>query len=95
MSEFSLKLAEEQIGILREALLESKAENAALKRVAEKSLLFNDVFIERFHIYSRHKHGCTYDQLDKYDVCTCGLQALITMYYEIKDALLTEQESER
>ena len=32
MSEFALKLAEEQIGILREALLESEAENAELKR---------------------------------------------------------------
>ena len=35
MSEFALKLAEEQIGILREALLESKEENAKIKRGIE------------------------------------------------------------
>ena len=32
MSEFALKLAEEQIVVLREALLESEAENAKIKR---------------------------------------------------------------
>ena len=69
-------------------------ENAALKRLAEKQFLFNDMFMERFHIYSRHKHSCTFDQLDKGDICTCGLQELITMYYEIKDALLTAEEQE-
>ena len=68
---------------------------AALKQLVEKQFLFNGVFMERFHFYARHSHDCTYDQLDKGDICTCGLQGLITMYYEIRDALLTEDHDEQ
>ncbi len=56
-----------------------------LKELVQKQFLFNEIFIERFHSYARHKPGCTWDDLTKGDICTCGLQALITMYYEIKD----------
>ena len=58
---------------------------ADLKRKIERQFLFNDVFMERFHIFTRHKRGCTWDDSEKGDVCTCGLQALITMYYELVD----------
>ena len=71
------------------------AENVALRRQVEKRFLFNDVFMERFHTYSGHERGCTYDQLDKGDICTCGLQGLITMYYEIRDALLADTQASR
>jgi hypothetical protein len=71
-----------------------EAENASLKAMLPKKMLFDEIFMERFHIYARHKHGCTYDQLDKGDICTCGLQALINQYYEIQDALLTQQEQD-
>ena len=56
-----------------------------LKAMLEAEFLFNDVFMERFHRYARHDRGCTWDDLTKGDICTCGLQALINMYYEIKD----------
>lgn len=58
-----------------------------LRRLLEKQALFNDVFIERFYSYARHKHGCTWDDLTKGDVCTCGLQGLIDVYYEIKNSI--------
>lgn len=67
------------------ALSDALQQLAALKRRLERQFLFNDVFMERFHIFTRHKCGCTWDDSEKGDVCTCGLQALITMYYELAD----------
>jgi len=64
---------------------EQSEEIEKLKTILQKQFLFNDVFMERFHGYARHRMGCTWDDLTKGDVCTCGLQALIAMYYEIKD----------
>ena len=65
-------------------------EKKELKEALEKSHLFNDVFLERFHGYTRHDRGCTYDDLSKGDICTCGLRGLINVYYEIKDAVEDE-----
>jgi len=65
--------------------LRIKAE--VMQKLLNKEALFNDIFMERFFHYIRHLHGCTYDQLDKGDVCTCGFQGLVNLYYEIKDAI--------
>ena len=62
-------------------------ERDTIKALVEKTHLFNDVFIKRFFQYSRHRHDCTFDNSFKGDVCTCGFQGLINLYYEIKDAL--------
>ena len=59
----------------------------AIKRLIPRKMLFDSVFMERFHRYTRHDHGCTYDDLEQGDICTCGLQAVINDYYEIKEAI--------
>lgn len=61
--------------------------NSEIKKLAEKQFLFNEIFMERFFTYAGHKRGCTWDDSAKGDICTCGFQALIDMWYEIKDGL--------
>ena len=73
----------------RIALLE--AEEKTLRRTMENTYLFNSVFIERFHRYAKHLGGCTWDDGTKGDVCTCGFQGLINLYYEIQDAFIREK----
>lgn len=78
-----------------ESLVASQAGAKILRELLEKESLFDDVFIERFHRYSSHDRGCTWDDATKGDVCTCGYQALVSEFFEIrtvKKAAVDERE---
>ena len=81
--EFALKQAEEQIDILRSALLESEAENAELKRENERLLL------ALFNLY-QVAHGLgTMVQVELADVLFETRKAI---GYDRLSALLTAEE---
>ena len=71
-------------------LVELEAEVERLREIAERHYLFADLF-EEYRGYTRHDHDCTYDQLDKGDVCTCGLRAIQHMHYKLMGDLKEEK----
>jgi hypothetical protein len=60
----------------------------SIEELIPKKMLFDELFMERFGRYSRHDAGCTWDDGTKGDICTCGYQALVNQYFEIRQELI-------
>lgn len=71
---------------VEKVLKASEKRESTLRELLEKESLFDEVFIQRFHSYSSHDRGCTWDDATKGDVCTCGFQALVRVFFEIQVA---------